>query len=151
MQRRHQKIIQEAPAPNQPARAHPRRRCADNGRRIGYRGASTFEFLYENDEFFFIEMNTRSGRASSDRAHHGYRHRAAADLHCGGPRAFRQRDVVKKARHRVPDQCRGSVYLRTVTGPHHVVSRARRSGIRVDSHVYQNYFVPPITTRWSAR
>src|SRR5881397_2855120 len=61
MQRRHQKIIEEAPAPDIPLRALTRigERAADACRKIGYRGAGTFEFLYENDEFFFIEMNTR--------------------------------------------------------------------------------------------
>ena len=61
MQRRHQKVIEEAPAPLIPARLIPRigDRCADACRKIGYRGAGTFEFLYENGEFYFIEMNTR--------------------------------------------------------------------------------------------
>src|SRR5258705_4713498 len=61
MQRRHPKIIQEAPAPGINPRSLIRigERCADACRRIGYRGAGTFEFLYENEEFFFIEMNTR--------------------------------------------------------------------------------------------
>ena len=61
MQRRHQKIIEEAPAPGIKDRLKERigARCADACRRIGYRGAGTFEFLYENDEFYFIEMNTR--------------------------------------------------------------------------------------------
>src|SRR6186713_3122799 len=61
MQRRHQKIIEEAPAPGIPARLLTRigDRCAEACRKIGYRGAGTFEFLYEDDEFFFIEMNTR--------------------------------------------------------------------------------------------
>ncbi|MET0346659.1 MAG: biotin carboxylase N-terminal domain-containing protein, partial [Casimicrobiaceae bacterium] len=61
MQRRHQKIIEEAPAPGVNARALARiaERAADACRRIAYRGAGTFEFLYQDDEFFFIEMNTR--------------------------------------------------------------------------------------------
>ena len=61
MQRRHQKVIEEAPAPGIPRRAIERigERCAEACRKIGYRGAGTFEFLYENGEFFFIEMNTR--------------------------------------------------------------------------------------------
>ena len=61
MQRRHQKIIEEAPAPGITARALTRigERCAEACRKIGYRGAGTFEFLYEDGEFFFIEMNTR--------------------------------------------------------------------------------------------
>src|SRR5690606_18860538 len=61
MQRRHQKVIEEAPAPGIPRRLIERigERCADACRRMRYRGAGTFEFLYENGEFFFIEMNTR--------------------------------------------------------------------------------------------
>jgi len=61
LQRRHQKIIEEAPAPAIPQRLRDKIgvRCADACKKIGYRGAGTFEFLYENGEFFFIEMNTR--------------------------------------------------------------------------------------------
>ena len=61
LQRRHQKIIEEAPAPGVPIRLRDKmgQRCADACKKIGYRGAGTFEFLYENGEFFFIEMNTR--------------------------------------------------------------------------------------------
>src|SRR6184192_292879 len=61
MQRRHQKIIEEAPAPDIPLRSLTRigERAAEACRKISYRGAGTFEFLYQEDEFHFIEMNTR--------------------------------------------------------------------------------------------
>ena len=61
MQRRHQKVIEEAPAPGIDRKliAKIGERCAEACRKIGYRGAGTFEFLYENGEFYFIEMNTR--------------------------------------------------------------------------------------------
>ena len=61
MQRRHQKVIEEAPAPGIARRLIERigDRCADACRKIGYRGAGTFEFLFEEGEFYFIEMNTR--------------------------------------------------------------------------------------------
>jgi len=61
LQRRNQKVIEEAPAPGIPQRLREKmgQRCADACKKIGYRGVGTFEFLYENEEFFFIEMNTR--------------------------------------------------------------------------------------------
>ena len=61
MQRRHQKVVEEAPAPGITGKQRKKigERCAEACRTIGYRGAGTFEFLYENDEFYFIEMNTR--------------------------------------------------------------------------------------------
>ena len=61
MQRRHQKVVEEAPAPGITAeqRAEVGARCVDACKRLGYRGAGTFEFLYENGGFYFIEMNTR--------------------------------------------------------------------------------------------
>ena len=61
LQRRHQKVVEEAPAPGitPEMRAEIGGRCAEACRRIAYRGAGTFEFLYENNEFYFIEMNTR--------------------------------------------------------------------------------------------
>ena len=61
MQRRHQKVVEEAPAPgiDEATRRDIGARCVAACQRIGYRGAGTFEFLYENGEFYFIEMNTR--------------------------------------------------------------------------------------------
>ena len=61
LQRRNQKVVEEAPAPGIPQRLREKmgQRCADACKKVGYRGAGTFEFLYENEEFFFIEMNTR--------------------------------------------------------------------------------------------
>ena len=61
MQRRNQKVVEESPAPGIPRKLIEKlgARCTEACRRIGYRGAGTFEFLYENGEFYFIEMNTR--------------------------------------------------------------------------------------------
>src|SRR5436853_2271873 len=61
LQRRHQKVMEEAPAPELSPKLRDRigERCVEACRKIGYRGAGTFEFLYEDEEFYFIEMNTR--------------------------------------------------------------------------------------------
>lgn len=61
MQRKHQKVVEEAPAPNIPTdvKEEVAMRCVDACLKMNYRGAGTFEFLYENEEFYFIEMNTR--------------------------------------------------------------------------------------------
>src|SRR5690606_40488563 len=61
MQRRHQKVIEEAPAPGitEAQRREMGELCVEACRRIGYRGAGTFEFLYQDGKFYFIEMNTR--------------------------------------------------------------------------------------------
>ncbi|MFX9127571.1 acetyl-CoA carboxylase biotin carboxylase subunit, partial [Acinetobacter baumannii] len=61
LQRRHQKVLEEAPAPNLPeqARADILQACVNACQLMQYRGAGTFEFLFEDGEFFFIEMNTR--------------------------------------------------------------------------------------------
>ena len=61
MQRRNQKVLEESPAPGIPRKLIDKlgARCVEACKRIGYRGAGTFEFLYENGEFYFIEMNTR--------------------------------------------------------------------------------------------
>src|SRR3970282_1238655 len=61
MHRRHKKILEEAPAPLLDSKRRDKvgDRCVEACKKIGYRGAGTFEFLYENGEFFFIEMNTR--------------------------------------------------------------------------------------------
>ena len=149
MQRRHQKIIEEAPAPgiNQRALTRIGERCADACRRIGYRGAGTFEFLYENDEFFFIEMNTRvQVEHPVTELDHRHRHRAAADPHRRGPQArvppARHREA--RPRDRVPDQRRGPVIVRAVAGPHHVVASRPAAPASASTRTsYQNYFVPP--------
>ena len=133
MQRRHQKIIEEAPAPGVNARALTRigERCADACRKIGYRGAGTFEFLYQDDEFFFIEMNTRIQVehpvteliTGIDIVQEQIRVAAGQKL-----RVPPARHRAPRPRDRVPDQRRGSVHVRAVAGPHHVVPRARRPG-----------------------
>lgn len=148
MQRRHQKILEEAPAPllNIRLRNKIGERCAAACRKIGYRGAGTFEFLYENDEFFFIEMNTRvqvehpvSEMVSGiDIVQQQIRIAAGEKLN------FKQNDIALKG-HAI--ECRINA-----EHPYKFTPSAGRittwhtpggPGIRVDSHVYANYFVPP--------
>jgi acetyl-CoA carboxylase biotin carboxylase subunit len=148
MQRRHQKVVEEAPAPGitEEQRRSVGERCAEACRQIGYRGAGTFEFLYENGEFYFIEMNTRV------QVEHPVTEmitgidivREQISIAAGNPLNYRQEDVVLQG-HAV--ECRinaedpqkflpspGTItQLHTPGGP----------GIRVDTHIYAGYRVPP--------
>src|SRR5574340_662053 len=147
MQRRHQKIIEEAPAPSLNLRLRNKigERCAEACRKIGYRGAGTFEFLYEDGEFFFIEMNTRvqvehpvtEMITGIDIVQHQIR--IAAGLKLG----FKQKDVHLKG-HAIECRINAEDPYTFVPSPgritvYHVPGGP---GIRVDSHVYQNYVVP---------
>jgi acetyl-CoA carboxylase biotin carboxylase subunit len=148
MQRRHQKIIEEAPAPNVKARLIERigEKCAEACRRIGYRGAGTFEFLYENDEFYFIEMNTRvqvehpvtEMITGVDIVQEQIRVAAGMKL------KLRQRDVVKKG-HAIECRINAENPYTFVPSPGRITQYhvAGGPGIRYDSHVYANYYVPP--------
>jgi acetyl-CoA carboxylase biotin carboxylase subunit len=148
MQRRHQKIIEEAPAPGISPRALTRigDRCADACRRIGYRGAGTFEFLYQDDEFFFIEMNTRVQVehpvtelvTGIDIVQQQIRVAAGHKL------TLRQRDIVKRG-HAIECRINAEDPFTFVPSPGRITSwhPPGGPGIRVDSHAYANYFVPP--------
>ncbi|MDQ3186152.1 MAG: acetyl-CoA carboxylase biotin carboxylase subunit [Pseudomonadota bacterium] len=148
MQRRHQKILEEAPALGIPPRLRDRMgsRCADACRRIGYRGVGTFEFLFEKNEFYFIEMNTRL------QVEHPVTEvitgidlvQAQIRVAAGEKLAFRQRDVLLRG-HAI--ECRINA-----EDPYKLTPSAGRitqyhapggPGIRVDSHIYHNYMVPP--------
>ena len=148
MQRRHQKIIEEAPA----ALLNPRlrnkigERCAEACRKIGYRGAGTFEFLFENDEFFFIEMNTRvqvehpvtEMITGIDIVQQQIRVAAGEKL------SFRQKDIEFKG-HAVECRINAEHPYKFTPSPGRITTwhTPGGPGIRVDSHVYTNYFVPP--------
>ncbi|HZQ62104.1 MAG TPA: acetyl-CoA carboxylase biotin carboxylase subunit [Casimicrobiaceae bacterium] len=148
MQRRHQKIIEEAPAPGIPARALAKigERCAEACRKIGYRGAGTFEFLYEDDEFFFIEMNTRVQVehpvteliTGVDIVQEQIRIAAGQKLR------FRQKDITRRG-HAIECRINAEDPYSFVPSPGRITSwhAPGGPGIRVDSHAYSNYFVPP--------
>ena len=147
MQRRHQKIIEEAPAPGIPNRHIVRigERCAEACRRIGYRGAGTFEFLYENGEFYFIEMNTRiqvehpvSEMISGiDLVQEQIRIAAGEKLR------FRQRDIEFRG-HAIECRINAEDPYTFVPCPGKITAYHPPGGpgIRVDSHIYQGYTVP---------
>ncbi len=148
MQRRHQKIIEEAPAPGIPRRLIDRigERCADACRKIGYRGAGTFEFLFEDGEFYFIEMNTRI-----QVEHPVTEMITGIDLvqqqikvAAGERLAFRQRDVQLKG-HAIECRINAEDPFNFTPSPGRITSYHPPGGpgVRVDSHAYSNYFVPP--------
>jgi acetyl-CoA carboxylase biotin carboxylase subunit len=148
MQRRHQKIIEEAPAPELPAKLRDKigERCADACRKIGYRGAGTFEFLYEHGEFFFIEMNTRL-----QVEHPVTEMITGLDLvqlqiriANGEKLPFRQKDVELRG-HAIECRINAEDPYRFTPSPGKITSYHPPGGpgIRVDTHVYAGYTVPP--------
>lgn len=148
MQRRHQKIMEEAPAPgiSEELRNKIGSRCAEACRKIKYRGVGTFEFLFENNEFYFIEMNTRlqvehpitEAITNLDIV------QLQINTAAGQPLPIKQEDVVFKG---YSLECRINA-----EDPYKLTPSAGRitqyhapggPGVRVDSHVYHNYMVPP--------
>jgi acetyl-CoA carboxylase biotin carboxylase subunit len=135
MQRRHQKVIEEAPAPELPAKLRDKigERCVEACKKIGYRGAGTFEFLYEDGEFYFIEMNTRVDIVQEQI-------RVAA----GEKLRFRQKDIALKG-HAIECRINAEDPYRFTPSPGKITAwhPPGGPGIRVDSHVYAGYTVPP--------
>jgi acetyl-CoA carboxylase biotin carboxylase subunit len=148
LQRRHQKVMEEAPAPELPAKLRDKigERCVDACRKIGYRGVGTFEFLYEDGEFYFIEMNTRVQVehpvteliTGIDIVQEQIRVAAGEKLR------FRQKDIVLRG-HAIECRINAEDPYRFTPSPGKITSYHPPGGpgIRVDSHVYQGYTVPP--------
>jgi acetyl-CoA carboxylase biotin carboxylase subunit len=148
MQRRHQKIIEEAPAPEltEKQRVKIGERCAEACRKIGYRGAGTFEFLYEDGEFFFIEMNTRiqvehpvtEMITGIDLVQEQIRVAAGEKLR------LRQKDIALRG-HAIECRINAEDPYKFTPSPGKITSYHPPGGpgIRVDSHVYAGYSVPP--------
>ena len=148
LQRRHQKVIEEAPAPELPAKHRDKigERCVDACRRIGYRGAGTFEFLYQDGEFYFIEMNTRiqvehpvtEMVTGIDLVQEQIRVAAGEKLR------YRQKDIQIRG-HAVECRINAEDPYRFTPSPGKITSwhPPGGPGIRVDSHAYHGYTVPP--------
>jgi acetyl-CoA carboxylase biotin carboxylase subunit len=148
MQRRHQKVIEEAPAPGIPRKLIERigERCAEACRKIGYRGAGTFEFLFENGEFYFIEMNTRI-----QVEHPVTELITGIDLvqqqirvAAGEKFTLRQKDIVFKG-HALECRINAEDPFTFVPSPGRITNLHTPGGpgVRIDSHVFNGYFVPP--------
>jgi len=148
MQRRHQKVIEEAPAPGIPRKLIERigERCVAAVKKIGYRGAGTFEFLFENGEFYFIEMNTRV------QVEHPVTEwvtgvdvvRTQIMVAAGEKLPFAQRDIQIKG-HSIECRINAEDPYKFTPSPGRITTwhTPGGPGVRVDSHIYANYFVPP--------
>ncbi len=148
MQRRHQKVVEEAPAPGitPEQRAEIGKTCVEACKRIGYRGAGTFEFLYENGRFYFIEMNTRL------QVEHPVTElitgvdlvREQLLIAAGEKLTIRQEDIVLDG-HAI--ECRINAEDPDTFMPSPgLVKRFEcpgGPGVRVDTHVYDGYRIPP--------
>jgi acetyl-CoA carboxylase biotin carboxylase subunit len=147
MQRRHQKILEEAPPPDLAQRLVARigERCADACRRINYRGAGTFEYLYENGAFYFIEMNTRiqvehpvtEMITGIDLVQQQIRVAAGEKL------KFRQKDIEFRG-HAIECRINAEDPFNFTPSPGRITAYHPPGGpgVRVDSHAYHNYLVP---------
>ena len=147
MQRRHQKIIEEAPSPLLSPKIRDKigERCADACRKIKYRGAGTFEFLYENGEFYFIEMNTRL-----QVEHTVTEMITGLDLvqqqifvAAGEKLKFRQRDIELRG-HAIECRINAEDPYNFVPSPGKISTfhMPGGPGVRIDTHAYAGYTVP---------
>jgi acetyl-CoA carboxylase biotin carboxylase subunit len=148
MQRRHQKIIEEAPAPGIARRTIERigERCVAACKKIGYRGAGTFEFLFEDGEFYFIEMNTRV------QVEHPVTEMVTGidivqmqiRVAAGEKLPFTQRAIQMRG-HAIECRINAEDPYKFTPSPGRISMwhPPGGPGVRVDSHAYTNYVVPP--------
>jgi acetyl-CoA carboxylase, biotin carboxylase subunit len=148
MQRRHQKVLEEAPAPGINRRLIDKigARCVDACKKIGYRGAGTFEFLFEKGEFYFIEMNTRV------QVEHPVTElitgidivQQQIRIAAGERMTIKQRDIEIKG-HAIECRINAEDPFKFTPSPGRITAwhPPGGPGIRVDSHAYTNYVVPP--------
>lgn len=148
MQRRHQKVIEEAPAPgiDEAQRQQMGERCVRACEELGYRSAGTFEFLYQDGEFYFIEMNTRV------QVEHPVTElvtgvdivKAQLLIAAGESLKIRQEDIRLRG-HAIECRINAEDAKTFMPSPGQVTlwHPPGGPGIRVDSHVYSGYHVPP--------
>lgn len=148
LQRRHQKVLEEAPAPGISIEAREKigKICTDACKRIGYRGAGTFEFLYQDGEFYFIEMNTRV------QVEHPVTEmitgvdivKEQLRIAAGLPLNYTQDDITIRG-HAIECRINAEDPQTFIPSPG-TVTRYHSpggNGVRVDSHLYGGYKVPP--------
>ena len=148
MQRRHQKILEEAPAPGINRKLIERigERCVSACKKLGYRGAGTFEFLYEAGEFYFIEMNTRV------QVEHPVTEmitgidivKTQILVAAGEKLPFTQRQITISG-HAIECRINAEDPFKFTPSPGRITTwhAPGGPGVRVDSHIYSHYFVPP--------
>ncbi|AFT69300.1 Biotin carboxylase / acetyl-coenzyme A carboxylase carboxyl transferase subunit alpha [Alloalcanivorax dieselolei B5] len=148
LQRRHQKVVEEAPAPDIPAhlKEEVAQRCVNACKEINYRGAGTFEFLYENEGFYFIEMNTRV-----QVEHPVSEMITGVDIVkeqlriAGGEGLTLQQEDITFLGHAIEVRINAEDPNTFVPSPGKIsyFHAPGGNGVRVDSHVYGGYTVPP--------
>ncbi len=148
LQRRHQKVVEESPAPGLPEKLRNKigERCAEACRKINYRGAGTFEFLFQDDEFYFIEMNTRV------QVEHTVTEmvtgvdivREQLLVASGQKLSIRQRDIQWRG-HAIECRINAEDPRTFIPSPGRITQYHPPGGpgIRMDTHIYNNYVVPP--------
>jgi len=148
MQRRHQKVVEEAPAPGISSKMRNKigERCAEACRTIGYRGAGTFEFLYENDEFYFIEMNTRV------QVEHPVTEMVTGvdivkeqlRIAAGEKLSYKQKQIKLRG-HAMECRINAEDPDTFMPSPGQITNLhfPGGPGIRVETHIYNGYIVPP--------
>jgi len=148
MQRRHQKVVEEAPAPgiSEKLRNKIGSICAEACKQINYRGAGTFEFLFDNDEFYFIEMNTRvQVEHPVTEMITGVDIVREQILIAGGDKLSLTQDQVQIRGHAVECRINAEDPVTFMPSPGKITQyhAAGGLGVRIDSHVYNGYNVPP--------
>ncbi|MHB8472162.1 MAG: acetyl-CoA carboxylase biotin carboxylase subunit [Gammaproteobacteria bacterium] len=148
MQRRHQKVVEESPAPEltDKQRKTMGERCAEACRKIAYRGAGTFEFLYQDGKFYFIEMNTRV------QVEHPVTElvtgvdivKEQLRIAAGEPLSYAQKDIQWRG-HAIECRINAEDPTNFMPSPGTITQYHAPGGpgIRVDSHIYNGYRVPP--------